>query len=134
MSNSEEPTCGKGLAENSVLPESLGKLLGAMGENLAVHMKALDLTDENSRAEHQAYESLVTQLQEISSHLEKTAAQMAGYRDLPMGRHDEKAMTQPAVLATFEKFVEQKRALLVLLQETADRDDQLLEMMRMHRS
>jgi hypothetical protein len=49
MSTPEPPTCGKGLAENSALPALMGKLLAAMVENLEAHMKALDLTDQNSR-------------------------------------------------------------------------------------
>jgi hypothetical protein len=43
MSNiPEQPTCGKGPAENSVLPGKLGELVGAMGEVLEVHMKGLE--------------------------------------------------------------------------------------------
>jgi hypothetical protein len=55
---------------------------------------------------------------------------MAGYRDLPMGRHDQKAMTHPRVRQAFERFVEQKRALLSLLEETSEREEELLETMR----
>jgi hypothetical protein len=47
-----------------------------------------------------------------------------------MGRHDQVAMTQPDVRYTFEKFVAHKQELLTLLQRTAERDQQLLEMMR----
>jgi hypothetical protein len=130
MDASESPTCGKGLAENSLLPASLGRLIGAMAENLKIHMTALDLNNPNSRAEYDAYQRLVTELQQIAAQLDATAHQMAGYRNLPMGRHDEKAMQQPKVQEIFEAFVKQKRELLSLLEQTAERDDQILEMMR----
>ena len=130
MSTQEQPTCGKGLAENSVLPAKLGELLGAMAENLETHMRALDLTDQNSRAEYDAYDELVKEFRQMSSQLKATAGQMAGYRDLPMGRHDQNAMTHPRVRESFEKFVKQKQALSSLLEQTAERDDKLLETMR----
>ena len=130
MNASEQQTCGKGLAENSVLPAKLGELISAMAENLETHRKALDLTDQNSRAEDDAYEKLLKELRQISAQLSVTASEMAGYRDLPMGRHDQKAMTHPRVEETFEKFVQSKRGLLEFLEQTAERDNQLLEMMR----
>ena len=130
MTETDQPTCGKGLAENSILPARLGNLLGAMAENLEVHRKALDLSDPNSQAEHEAYAKLVQQLREAAGQLESVANQMAGYRDLPMGKHDEQAMTHPRVAETFEKFVRRKHELLSLLEQTAERDHQLLEMMR----
>lgn len=132
MNPSEEQTCGKGLAENSVLPARVGNLLAAMAENLEVHMKALDLTDPNSRQEYEAYEGLVKDIQHTAAELEETAHRMAGYRDLPMGRHDEQAMTQPRVRETFERFVQRKQELLSLLEQTAERDNTLLEVMRDH--
>ena len=130
MSTSEQPTCGKGLAENSILPRKLGQLISAMAQNLEVHSRALDLKDQNSRAEYDAYEELVKEIRQTATQLEKTANQMAGYRDLPMGRHDEKAMTHPRVREAFEQFLRQKQELLALLEQTAVRDNELLEMMR----
>ena len=132
MDKEEQQTCGKGLAENSVLPARLGNLVASMAENLAVHMNALDLTDLNSKAEYNAYEKLVNELRQTAVQLLWTANEMAGYRDLPMGRHGEIAMTQPEIRQAFEKFVIHKHELLSLLEQTAERDDQLLEMMRKH--
>src|SRR4029078_8784102 len=129
MSASDKQTCGKGLAENSALPAKLGELISAMAENLHVHQKALDLTDENSRVENEAYEKLVKDLRQIATQLSVTAREMAGYRDLPMGRHDQAAMTHPRVGDAFQKFVQHKRELLVLLEQTEERDGKLLEMM-----
>lgn len=130
MSTNEQPTCGKGLAENSVLPARLGHVVTAMAENLKVHMQALDQTDQNSRTEYDVYDRLVNELVQAAVHLHAAANQMAGSRDLPMGRHDEKAMTHPGVGETFEKFVRHKQELLELLEKTAARDNQLLEVMR----
>ena len=130
MPRAEERTCGKGLAENSVLPARLANLLSAMAENLEVHQKALDLTDPHSRVEHEAYGELIGQLQQVARQLDTTANQMAGYRDLVMGKHDMQAMTHPRVLEAFEKLVKQKQELLSLLAQTTERDSKLLEMMR----
>jgi len=132
MSTPGQPTCGKGLAENSVLPAKLSELIAAMVENLETHMKALDLTDPNSRTEYDAYDRLAKEHHQIAVQLQSLAARMAGYRDLPMGRHDEKAMTHPRVRAAFEKLVQRKQELLALLEQTAERDDELLEAMRVH--
>src|SRR5688500_16108174 len=132
MSAPEQPTCGKGLAENSVLPAKMGQLIAAMVENLETHMKALDLTDQNSRREYEAYERLVKAYGQIAVQLQSTANEMAGYRNLPMGRHDEKAMTHPRVGDAFERFVQHKRELLDLLEQAEERDAKLLEAMRVH--
>jgi hypothetical protein len=129
---SEQQTCGKGLAENSVLPAKLGQLISAMAGNLEAHRKALDLTDQNSRVEYDAYEKLLKELRQIAAQLSVTASEMADYRDLIMGRHDEKAMTHPRVREAFEQFVEHKRELLELLKQMEERDHQLLEVMRVN--
>jgi hypothetical protein len=54
---------------------------------------------------------------------------MAAARDLPMGRHDEQAMTSPEVGAAFHRLVEAKQELLALLQRMAEQDQQLLGQM-----
>jgi hypothetical protein len=130
MSASEQQTCGKGLAENAAMPAKLADVLSAMAGNLEMHMKALDLTDSNTRAEYEAYEKLLKEIRQTAAQLSVTASEMAGYRDLPMGRHDPKAMTHPRVMEAFEKFVQSKQELLGFLQQTSERDHQLLEMMR----
>jgi hypothetical protein len=130
MSTSDQQTCGKGLVENSVLPAKLGELLSAMAGNLDTHMKALDITDPNSQAEYDAYEKLLKDLRQIAAQLSVMASEMAGYRDLPMGRHDEKEMTHPRVEEAFATFVESKQGLLKWLEQTEERDHKLLEMMR----
>ena len=132
MSRQEQQTCGKGLAENSALPAKLGEVIAAMAENLEAHMKALDLTDVNSKQEYEAYKDLVREELEIAGKLAATAQEMARYRDLPMGRHDEKGMTHPRVREAFEQFVQRKQELLTLLEQTVERDHELLEVIRLH--
>lgn len=129
---SEQQTCGKGLAENSALPAKLGELISALTGNLEAHRKALDLTDQNSQAEDEAYEKLLKELRQAAAQLSVTASEMAGYRDLPMGRHDPVALTQPGVREAFEQFLQRKRELMDLLKQTEERDQQLMEMMRVN--
>ena len=119
-------TCGQGLAEHSVLPAKLGELIASLAEILELHMKALDLTDENSRKEHAAYLALSREYRKIAAQLQATAKQMAGYQDLPMGRHDEKAMSSPQIRGAFEKFVTREQELEGLLQNRIDEDRRLL--------
>ena len=130
MITSDQPTCGKGLAENSVLPAQVGKLIAAMAENLEAHMKALDLADKNSAAEFAAYDKLVKELKQAALELHITANQMAGYRDLPMGRHVDQEMMHPRVHDSFERFLHEKRELLSLLQQTVERDNAILDTMQ----
>ncbi|HEX6306191.1 MAG TPA: hypothetical protein VFZ76_18470 [Anaerolineales bacterium] len=128
MSNTpEQPTCGKGLAANSVLPRKLGELVAAMGQVLEVHMKALDLEDVHSKQEFEAYKDLARVHRHIAASLAATAQEMSGYRHLPMGRHDEKAMADPRGLEVFENFVRHKQELLTLLQEMIVQDQSMLD-------
>jgi len=122
----DHPTCGKGLAENAVLPAKLGELTASVADILEAHMPALDLTDERSKREYEAYRLLVEDHRQASLQLESIAKQMAGYRDLPMGRHDDKAMAASAVVESFQRFVELEQELLTLLQRRVERDRQML--------
>ena len=126
----QQQTCGKGLAENAVLPARLGAVTSALADVLEAHVKALNLDDENARAEHEAYTKLVDENRDVAARLRAVAERMAGYRDLPLGVHDERAVTSAEPVAVFEAFVAMKRELLNLLQEQDRRDRQLLLQMR----
>jgi hypothetical protein len=126
----EQPTCGKGLAEHSALPAKLGELAAAMAETLEVHQQALDVTDENARKEHHAYVKLAQEFRCVAAHLQVTAEHMAGYRDLPMGRHDQRAMAAPAGAQAFTKFVRIEKDLLEMLRAAVERDQKMLAAMR----
>jgi ABC-type glycerol-3-phosphate transport system substrate-binding protein len=92
----DTPTCGTGLAANAVLPAKLGDLLGATAEVLERHSAALDRTEPAGRAELEAYTALVRAHRAIARDLAGLAQQMAGYRDLPVARHDEAVLADPA--------------------------------------
>jgi hypothetical protein len=126
----EQQTCGKGLAENAELPEKLGAVAAGMAEVLEHHMHALDLTDPNAKAEHGAYAQLVDAHRSIAAQLRATADQMTGYRDLPMGRHDEQVMTSADGLRAFDAFVTAKQELQALLERQAAQDRARLAQMR----
>jgi hypothetical protein len=121
-----QPTCGKGLAEHSVLPAKMGELTASVAENLELHMTALDVSDENSKRERDAYLELVKEHRKLASQLRATAERMADYRDLPMGRHDFGAMSAPRFREAFERFVTLEQELLALLQKKVEQDRKML--------
>jgi hypothetical protein len=119
-------TCGQGLAQTSALPALLAELIASLAENLAVHMKALDLTDENAQKEYDAYQELAKEYHTIAAQLKSTAQKMAGYRDLPMGSHDQEAMSGPKPLRAFEQFVTLEQELGTLLRARLEQDQKML--------
>jgi hypothetical protein len=122
----EEQTCGRGLAEHSALPARMAEVTEAMAGNLQVHMQALELDDEAARQEHAVYLRLAEEQRQAAARLRAVAGEMAAARDLPMGRHDESAMTSPEVADAFKQFVKAKQDLLVLLQGMAEDDRRML--------
>jgi hypothetical protein len=125
----EQPTCGKGLAERSVLPEKLGRLMAALAEVLEVHTEALDLADSHSKIEHAAYSRLVQEHRSIAAELAAGAKRMAGHWNLPMGKHDARVMSSPRAFEAFETFVEIEEEVAALLQSTLPRDQRMLSEM-----
>ena len=123
-------TCGKGLAENATLPWKLGELAGAMGAVLETHIPSLDLTDEDSRKEHDVYQRLAGELRQTAAQLEAIARQMSASSDLPMGRHDMAVMVSEAVLHSFELFVQSEQDMLTMLQGKLEGDQRMLATMR----
>jgi hypothetical protein len=122
----DEQTCGKGLAENSVLPAKVSELIDALAENLDLHLTTLDLTDENSKREDDVYRMLVREYSGVAARLEKTAKRMAGFRDLPMGRHDAEAIRDLKHFEAFKHFVTVEEELLHLLQMRVEQDREVL--------
>ena len=101
----DQPTCGQGLAENSVLPARLGDVIASMARVLEVHTEALDLEDERSQREHDVYLKLVLEQREVATRLRAIGDEMTGFRGLPMGKHDPAAMTSANAIGAFEEFV-----------------------------
>jgi hypothetical protein len=126
----EQPTCGKGLAENSVLPARLGAVIAVMADVLEAHVTALDVNDETVRPEYDAYTKLVDEQRDAAARLRAIAERMAGYRGLPIGPHDEAALAGREPLEAFQSFVGMKEELRDLLAEQINRDQQMLRQMR----
>ena len=129
----ERPTCGQGLAGNSILPGKLGELAAAMAENLEVHMRALDVNDPHARQEYEVYLQLANEQRETAARLLATANEMASARDLPMGRHEFNDTSNSQAREAFEKYVKIEQELLALLQQAAGEDRKLLDKMRAQR-
>jgi hypothetical protein len=125
----EQETCGRGLAEHSVLPARLAEVIEAMAENLRVHMGALELDDEPAREEHAVYLRLAEEQRQAAGRLRAIAGEMAAARDLPMGRHDLQTMSSPEVAGVFRQFVDAKQALAATLQQMSEEDQRLLAAM-----
>ena len=126
----EEPSCGKGLAANSILPARMAALAAAMAEVLDGHRTSLDLDDDAGRTEDAAYATLTTGFREASAALSVLAGRMAGYRDLPMAPHDEAALMTPAATALFAAFVQSERELLDWLQSSVRQHTEMLSAMQ----
>lgn len=112
-----------------MLTASLGELIASTARVLEVHMRALDLTDDASRRENDAYRELASTHRRIASELADTARRMEGYRTLPMGRHDMAQMMSPAPRHAFAGFVDHEQALASLLEARLAEDRAMLEMM-----
>jgi len=126
----EEQTCGRGLAEHSVLPAQLAEVTDAMADNLMAHMQALELDDEAARQEHAVYLRLAEEQRQAAARLRAVAGEMAAARDLPMGRHDTQTMSSPEVADAFRRFVEARQELLAVLRRMAEQDQRMLAEMR----
>ncbi len=125
----DDQTCGKGLAQHSDLPAKLGALTVAVADGLEHHMTALDLSDERSRKEHAAYRRLVSDHRKTGAELRALADAMAGYRDLPMGKHNVAAMATADAVRVFTNFVRMEEDLFELLRRRLDEHRAMLGQM-----
>jgi hypothetical protein len=126
MSMDEPRTCGKGLAERSVLAARLSALSAAMADVLETHQQTLDLSDDNARAELTAYQLLANDYRNITTQLRVTADRMVGYRDLPMARHHAHAVVAPEFRRAVATLVERERDVAALLKNWIDEDEAML--------
>jgi hypothetical protein len=99
-----------------------------MAEVLEDHRHALDLQDPNARREDVAYAELVEELRTISSQARSIAGHLTGYRDLPMGAHDEARMSAPESWSVFDRFVTAERQLLDWLSNSVAAHEEMLRM------
>jgi hypothetical protein len=125
----EPQTCGRGLEQRAALAARLSALSAAMAENLEQHQETLDLSDDNARKERDAYAVLAQDYRNIASQLQETANRMVSYRDLPMARHDERALAAPRIREGFAAFIERERDLFQLLETWIQQDQKILTQM-----
>jgi hypothetical protein len=128
MSMDEPHTCGKGLAERSALPARLSALAAAIADMLERHQQTLDLTDDNARAEHTAYQYLASDYRDLTSQLRATADRMVGYRDLPMARHHADAMVAPEIREALASLVQCERDVAAIVEAWIEEDQAMLAM------
>jgi hypothetical protein len=132
MADTDQPSCGRGLAEHSALPGTFADVLAAIAENLEIHRKALDPSDEAAIPERHAYTRLTGQLRTAASELRTIAAEMSGYRDLPMGRHDPAALSSEPIVQALETLVKREQELMALLETWLQRYRTMLGQVHEH--
>ena len=123
-------TCGRGLAAHAPLPAALGRLTDAVADILDAHLPMLDVTDPYSAREEAAYVRLVEEHRRTAALLSATAERMAGYRDLPMGRHVDDAAAGAQMAERFARFVALEEELVALLEARLRQDRAMLDAMR----
>lgn len=127
----EQPSCGSGLAQNSVVPAALAAVAVSLAQNLEVHARALEPGDAAAAQEQGVYERVARSLRSAATDLQAAAAEMASAVDLPMGAHDMAAMTTTDVLAAFENYVAAEDNLRRLLEGRREENELMLTAIRM---
>jgi hypothetical protein len=126
----DEPTCGRGLAQNTVVPAALAAVAAGMAQNLEVHVRALDPGDAAAAQEQGVYERVAHSLRGAAADLQAAAAEMAAAVDLPMGAHDIAAITTTDTLSAFEGYVAAEDDLRRLLDARREDNEQMLTAIR----
>jgi uncharacterized protein YhfF len=126
----KQRTCGEGLAEQARVPAKLAQLIACLAENLELHCSTLDTTDEHNKREHEVYSKLADQHRRLSGQLEAAGAELGAHRQLPMGPHDEEALSARKVVEAFEAYVRLEEDLCALLLERTEQNRKLLAEMR----
>jgi hypothetical protein len=127
----EQPTCGNGLAQNTVVPAALAAVAAGMAQNLEVHTRALDHGDAAAREERGVYERVAQSLRSAAAELQAAAQEMASAVRLPMGAaHDMAAITTTDALDAFEGYVAAEDDLRRLLDARRADNEQMLAAIR----
>jgi hypothetical protein len=93
-------------------------------------MPTLDRSDPAAEREHAVYEQLAADHRSVAAQLRALGDAMAAQRDLPMGRHDESALSSPAVIEALGRFVTAERELRAVLERGLARDEAMLRQAR----
>jgi hypothetical protein len=117
-------TCGAGLAQQAVLPAKIAKLFAALAEVLERHRGTLVQSDPHACGEDEAYGELAASYREIARLVERAAARMLSYRELPTPAHDESAFGPQQ--QAFEALVRAQDELLATLRFAAESDHEML--------
>ena len=125
----EHHACGRGLADQAVVPARMADVLEAVSATLEAHTGSLEADDENAQVERRVYDRLADGHRRITAELRALHEQMAGAYDLPPARHDGAALVGQAAVTAYERYVEAEQALLDLLQARIERDRRLLHAM-----
>ncbi len=126
----EQATCGRGLAQSTVVPTALAAVAAGMAQNLEVHTRALDPGDAAAAKEQGVYERVAHNLRSAAADLRAAAAEMASAVDLPVCAHDMDAITTTDVLGAFEGYVAAEDDLRRLLEARREDNEQLLTAIR----
>jgi len=100
--------------------------MASVAENLELHMKALDVKDKNIRSQCKAYAKLAKEHRDISASLQAIAGEMEGYEDQAHSRPAEDILSDPKILAAFEKFMKAERELIAVLKKRMHQDSKML--------
>lgn len=130
QAEADEPTCGKGLAENAVMPERMAKLLQATANVLENHIRSLDRADPNGNREIEAYERLVRDHRAAAIQVSALADAMRSYRDLPAADHDMLALGDARSVDVMDALVRAEEDLLSPLRDRAAEHGEMLRSMR----
>jgi hypothetical protein len=126
----DEPTCGKGVAGNAVLPEKVAVAMRATADVLENHIRALDAGEANGKAEEDAYRRLISLQRSVAAQLDALAAMMRGYRGLHLASHDMDVIGDARSVEVFGVLVEREQDLLALLQARVAEYKGMLDAMR----
>ena len=125
----EHHACGRGLADQAVVPARIADVLEAVAMTLEAHTGSLDPDDENAHVERRVYDRLADGHRRVAAELRSLHEQMAGAYDLPPAKHDGEALVAQAAVTAYERYVEAEQALLDLLQTRVQQDRRLLHAM-----
>jgi hypothetical protein len=130
MVESEQWTCGKGVAANAVMPDLMANVLEGTADVLENHIRSLNTAEPAGSQEIAAYRRLVQDHRAISAQLRELALMMRSYRDLPMAQHDMTALVDSRSVDVLDALVQAQQALRQPLSDRAAEYTAMLKEMK----